>query len=150
GLEAVDKALELSPLNTNILNNKAIILGYLGRKEEAIETAEKLISLSPNHGNSYDTYGEILIASGEYENALEKLNKALSIEPTGWFAFETCLKIGKCYKQLGEYETAFEYYEKGKKLIEKMNPNERLDHLQRAEKLISEIKVLMEKSNNSE
>ncbi len=143
GLEAVNKAIEINPENTHILNNKAILLGYLGRKEEAIETSEKLISLGPNYGNSYDTYGEVLMSFGEYETALEKLQKALKLEPTGWFAFETCSKMGRCYKQLGKYEKALEYFIKGKKIVEKMHPTEREDHLKKAEKLIAEIKNLL-------
>ena len=150
GLEAANKALEIDPENTSILNNKAILLGYLGRKEEAIETSEKLITLSPNYGNSYDTYGEVLMALGEYENALEKLEKALTLEPTGWFAFATCLKMGDCYKELGKYEKALEYFVKGKKNVEKMHPSERGEHLKTAEKLIAEIKTFLGESKNSQ
>lgn len=146
GLEAVNKAIEINPENTHILNNKAILLGYLGRKEEAIETSEKLISLGPNYGNSYDTYGEVLMSFGEYETALEKLQKALKLEPTGWFAFATCLKMGDCYKELGKYEKALEYYGKAKKIVEKMHPSERMDFIQKAEKLISEVQVLLGES----
>ncbi len=149
GLEAVDKALELNPQDTNIINNKAIILGYLGRRKEAIETAEYLISLNPNYGNVYDTYGEILMSLGEYEDAIEKLKEALNLEPTGWFAFETCLKMGRCFKELGKFENALEYYEKGKKFTEKMHPSEREDYLRKAEILISEIKVLIDELKNN-
>ncbi|MFX1590594.1 MAG: tetratricopeptide repeat protein, partial [Promethearchaeota archaeon] len=150
GLEAVNKALEIDPENTHIINNKAILLANLGRKEEAIETSEKLINLSPNYGNSYDTYGEVLMTLGEYKNALEKLEKALSLEPTGWFAFATCLKMGKCYKQLGKYEKALEYFVKGKKIAEKMHPSEREEPLETAEKLITEIKTLLGEQKNSQ
>jgi tetratricopeptide (TPR) repeat protein/DNA-binding HxlR family transcriptional regulator len=150
GLEVVDKALEANPENSHIINNKAIILAYLGRREEAIETAEKLISLSPTIGNSYDTYGEVLVAFGEYENAIEKLKKALKLEPTGWFAFATCLKMGDCYKELGKYEKALEYYGKAKKIVEKMHPSERMDFIHKAENLISEVQVLLGESKNIE
>ena len=50
--------------------------------------------------------------------------------------------MGKCYKNLGDFEKALEYYEKGKKYTEKMHPSERGNYLNRAEKLISEIKEL--------
>ncbi|MFX1390123.1 MAG: tetratricopeptide repeat protein [Promethearchaeota archaeon] len=139
GLEAVDEALELDPQDVDMLNNKAIILGYLGRKKEAVETAEKLISINPNYGNYYDTYGEVLMSLGDFETAIEKLKEALNLEPTGWFAFETCLKMGKCYKELGKPEKALQFYEKGKLLVEKMHPIDRKDYLKKAEELISEI-----------
>lgn len=149
GLEAVDEALRLNPRDTDILNNKAIILGYLGRREAAIATAEKLISINPNYGNYYDTYGEVLMSIGEYENAIEKLKEALNLEPTGSFAFTTCLKMGRCFKELGKFEKALEYYEKGKKFTEKLHPSEREVFLVKAEKLISEIKVLLGETKNN-
>jgi len=150
GLKAVEEALELNPRDTDILNNKAIILGYLGRREEAIKTAEYLVSLNPNYGNTYDTYGEVLMSLKEYEGAIEKLNKALNLEPIGWFAFTTCLKMGECFKELGKFEKALEFYEKGRKLTEKMHPSEREEQLRKAGKLISEIKVLLGETKNNE
>jgi tetratricopeptide (TPR) repeat protein len=149
-LIAVEEGLDLNPEDMNFLNNRTIILGYLGRKKEAVEAAEKLIKLFPKNGNCFDTYGEVLMALEEYENAIEKLKKAQELEPTGWFAFHTCLKMGECYKELRKYEEALEYYEKAKKLTEKMHPNESKDTLPKAEKLISEIMALLDESNNAE
>ncbi|MFX0139144.1 MAG: tetratricopeptide repeat protein, partial [Candidatus Hodarchaeota archaeon] len=137
GLKVVDEAIELFSNDTDFINDKAMILGYLGRREEAIKTAEYLISLYPKYGNSYDTYGELLMALGEYENAIEKFKEALNLEPTGWFAVATCLKMGECFKELENMEKALEYYEKGKKLTEKMHPS----YHPRVEKLISEVKA---------
>lgn len=142
-LKAVDEALEVNPEDPNPLNNKAIILAYLGRTKEAIETAEYLISLKPNYGNHYDTYGEVLMSLKKYEEAIEKLKVALNLEPTGWFTFATCLKMGECYKELGKYEKALEYYEKGKKFTEKLYPGEMEEEIKKVEDLISEIKVLI-------
>jgi len=149
-LKTVNDAIELYPHDNDFINNKAMILGYLGRREKAIETAEHLISLNPKYGNSYDTYGEVLMALEEYEKAIEKFKEALTLEPTGWFAYETCLKMGQCYKELGNIEKALEYYEKGEKLIEKMHPSYRDNYLAKTEKLISEAKSLLGESTNSE
>ncbi len=126
-----------------------MILGYLGRREEAIETAEYLISLNPKNGNSYDTYGEVLMVLKEYENAIERLTQALNLEPTGWFAFETCLKMGRCFKELGKFEKAIEYCEKGIILTEKMHPSHRENYIPKAEKLITEIRELLRDSKNN-
>ena len=130
--------------------DKAYMLGHLRRREEAIETAEYLISLNPKYGNSYDTYGEILLIFEEYENAIEKFKVALNLEPSGWFAFETCLKMGECYKKLGKIEKALEYFEKGKKLTEKMHPSHTSKYLPKVEKLISEVKALLGESKDIE
>ena len=148
GLKVVDEAIELYPHDADFVNNKAMILGYLGRREEAIETAEYLISLNPKYGNSYDTYGEILMVFEEYENAIEKFREALNLEPSGWFAFETCLKMGECFKKLEKIEKALEYYERGKKLTEKMHPSHISNYLPKVEKLISEVKALLGESKD--
>jgi len=150
GLKTVNEAIELYSHDNDFINNKAMILGHLGRREEAIETAEHLISLNPKYGNSYDTYGEVLMVFEEYEMAIEKFQEALTLEPTGWFAFETCLKMGQCFKELGNFEKALEYYEKGEKLTEKMHPSYRDNYLIKTEKLISEAKMLLGESKNSE
>jgi len=150
GLKVVDEAIELYPHDADFVNNKAMILGYLGRREEAIETAEYLISLNPKYGNSYDTYGEILMVFEEYENAIEKFREALNLEPSGWFAFETCLKMGECFKKLEKIEKALEYYERGKKLTEKMHPSHTSNYLPKVEKLISEVKALLGESKDIE
>ncbi|MFW9900979.1 MAG: tetratricopeptide repeat protein, partial [Candidatus Thorarchaeota archaeon] len=150
GLRAVDKAIELFPQDTNFVNNKAFILGYLGRKEEAIETADYLISLNPKWGNSYDTYGEILMVFEEYEEAIGKFKEALKLEPSGWFAIETYLKMGECYKNRGEVEKALEFYEKGKKLTEKLHPSHISEYTPKVEKKISELKAFLGESKELE
>ncbi|MHA2049728.1 MAG: hypothetical protein ACW986_08950 [Promethearchaeota archaeon] len=143
GLKTVNIALEKYPQDIALVNNKTILLGYLERKEETIETANHLISLNPSNGNSYDTYGEVLMTFGEYKNALQKLEKALSLEPTGWFAYETCIKMSKCHKELGNLEKALEYAEKGKLLTDKMLPAEREMSQPKIEEIIAEIRELM-------
>ncbi|MFW9829124.1 MAG: tetratricopeptide repeat protein [Candidatus Thorarchaeota archaeon] len=149
GLKAADEALKLNPLDADFINNKAILLAYLGRREEAIEAAEKLISINSKYGNFYDTFGEVLVSLKEYEKAIEKLKIALELEPTGWFAFNTCLKMGDCYKELGKIEKALDYYEKGRRLAEKMHPNEKEKYLTEVDELISEMNILLGESENN-
>ena len=144
-LEFIDELLTLKPKDIKVVNNKALFLAYLNKKEEAIETAEYLVSLNPKSGNSYDTYGEIYMALGEYENAITKYKEALKIEPTGDFAYQTCIKMGKCYQKLEQYEDALKYYEKGKVLTERMMPGYRELYEHEAGKYISELRKLMDK-----
>ncbi|MFW9880627.1 MAG: tetratricopeptide repeat protein [Candidatus Thorarchaeota archaeon] len=150
GLKTVDEAIELNPQDSDFINNKATILAYLGRKEEAINTAEYLISLNPKYGNSYDTYGEVLMVLEDYENAIEKFKEALNLEPTGWFAYQTCVKLGDCFKTLGNLEKSLEYYEKGKKFTEKMHPSYKEPYQLQLEELISKTKALLEGSDDNE
>jgi len=149
GLNTVNIALDKYPKDVALVNNKTILLGYLGRKEETIETANYLISLNPSNGNSYDTYGEVLMTFGEYNKALQKLEEALTLEPTGWFAYETCLKMSKCHKELGSFEKALEYAEKAKVLSDKMLPSERENSQTKLDEFLAEIRKLIEESSKS-
>ncbi|MHA2089203.1 MAG: tetratricopeptide repeat protein, partial [Promethearchaeota archaeon] len=83
--DVINKLSELYPEDIDIINNKALSLANLNRREEALETAEQLVAIAPNHGNTYDTYGEILQLLGEYEEAIKKYEEALKTEPKGWF-----------------------------------------------------------------
>ena len=132
-----------------VLNNIAIILANLGRKEESIRRIEELINESQNDdhlGNYYDSYGEILMIFNEYQSAINIFERALEIameDPhKGWFLTETCLKMGRCYIELGDYKQAREFIEKGKELTEKLLPGNRdlFDH--NAEKYLSQINEL--------
>ncbi|MHA2471718.1 MAG: hypothetical protein ACXAES_00645 [Promethearchaeota archaeon] len=149
GLNTVNVALDKYPKDVALVNNKTILLGYLGRKEETIETANYLISLNPSNGNSYDTYGEALMTFGEYKNALQKLEEALNLEPTGWFAYETCMKMSKCHKELGNFDEALEYAEKAKILTEKMLPTEREISQPKIDDFLIEIRELIGKSRKN-
>ncbi|MFX1307947.1 MAG: tetratricopeptide repeat protein, partial [Promethearchaeota archaeon] len=147
-LKIIDELLKTHPNGIKLLNNKAIFLAFMGKKDEAIETAEYLISLNPNLGNSYDTYGEILMNFKDYENAIKKYEHALKIESLGGFTFQTCAKLGLCYQELKKYDQALKYFEKGKLLTERMIPSERELYLHKSEEYLSELKILMNKSND--
>ena len=151
-LEVIDDMAKSYPDDVKVVNNRTLFLAHLGRKEEAIESAEHLIKLSPKDGNSYDTYGEAFMIFGEYENAIDKFEEALKIEPSGGFAFQTCIKMGKCYQKLGFYDEALEYYEKGKLLTERMIPIDRDLYEHEADKYISELRGLINntRTNNNE
>ena len=121
-------------------------MAYSGKKEDALKSAESLIQLDPNDGNSYDSYGEILMMFKEYRKAIKEFEKALEISPNGWFASQTCLKMGNCYKEIGNYESALKYYEKGKILAERTMPITKKLYDSEVGKYISEIEELKKNS----
>ena len=122
------------------INHPSLLLLQLGRKKEAIDTADYLISLNPKRSNSLDTFGEAYMMFGDYEKAVEKFEEALKIESAHNFDFLTCVKLGFCYQELKLYNQAFEYFEKGKLLTDRMIPSEREIYLPKIEKFLSEIK----------
>jgi tetratricopeptide (TPR) repeat protein len=146
-LEVIDELIETDPENYDLLNHKAYWLGNMGKKEEAIETIENLINIVPNNGNFHDSYGEILMEFEQYEDAIEQYKKAIEIEPHGWFTYQSYIKMGKCYKMLGDYDSALDNIKKGKKLTYSCFCDFQTkkywdDH---ADKLITEINELKKK-----
>jgi len=125
GFKVLEELMKEYPDDINIINNSAIMLARLKKKEEAIEMAEKQISLAPKEGNPYDTYGEILMEFGDYEEAINEFKMALEIEPGGWFAFHAHTKMGKCYMVLEKNDLARKHLTKGCELEEKLLPNEK-------------------------
>jgi len=119
GLNIIHELERKYPDNSDILNTKVYFLQYLNRKEEAIDTIKKLIEKQPNKAMFHDTYGEMLMNFQEYEKASEEFLKAIELEPYEWFTFQTYIKLGICYRELGNYEEAEENLNKGKDLTNK-------------------------------
>jgi len=119
GLVIINELLRKHPNNTDILNTKVYFLQYLNKKEEALDTIKTLIEKEPNKAMFHDTYGEMLMNMQEYDKAAEEFLNAVELEPYDWFTFQTYVKLGICYKELGDHEKAEEYLKKGKDLTNK-------------------------------
>ncbi|MFX1316377.1 MAG: tetratricopeptide repeat protein [Promethearchaeota archaeon] len=119
GLEIIEELIEKYPEDDDLLNYKACWLQYLNKKEESLEIIQNLIKRVPNNATYHDTYGEILMFFNEYEHAIEEFLKAMEISSKDWYTYQTCIKLGICYKELENYELAVEYLKKGKKLTDK-------------------------------
>lgn len=117
--EHIDEILKKHPGNSTALNYKAYLYQYIGKEEEAIELIEQLIEREPNNGIYYDSYGEILMYYEEYESAAEKFQKAIELSNYGWFLYQMYIKLGICFKELGNKKLAIENLKKGKKYTNK-------------------------------
>ncbi|MFX1569108.1 MAG: hypothetical protein ACFFCV_12155 [Promethearchaeota archaeon] len=120
GLEIINELIEKYPENNDLLNYKAYWLQYLNKKEEALEIAQTLTTNVPDNGTYHDTYGEILMYYEEYEEAIKKFEKAIEIGADEWYINQTYIKLGICYKELGNYKLALENLNKGKRLTEEI------------------------------
>ena len=129
-----------------ILNNRALILAELGRKEEAIETAQEMIECNKEDGNLRDSFGEILLIVGDYEDAIKQFEEAIEMSPTGWYIDQSYIKMGLCYMELGDFESAKEKFEIGKDLLEKKPPKERTKYDHNPDVYLMELKEKMKKS----
>lgn len=110
---AYEKALELAPENSTVLNNYAY---YLSLRKEKLEQAEKMSKksneLEPGNSSFEDTYGWIMYQKGDYKTAKEWIAKSLkSSDKPSAVVLE---HYGDVLWKLGETETAKEYWNKAK------------------------------------
>ena len=119
GFKIVDELLEKNPEDKELRNFIAYWYQYLNKKDKALNTLEMLIKSEQDNGEYYDSYGEILMNYEEYEKAVERFQKAIKLRGSGWFIYQTYIKLGICFKELGNYELALEYLRKGKELTNK-------------------------------
>ena len=119
GLKIINELLEKYSEDTELLTYKAYWLQYLSRKEEAVEIIQNLIEQDPDNSIYYDTFGEMLMSFQDYESAKNKFLKAIEIGSDEWYMFQTHIKLGICYKELGEFKLAIERLESGIKYAEK-------------------------------
>jgi len=130
----------------SILNNRALIFAELNQKEKAIETAKEMIELNKEDGNMRDSFGEILLIVGDYEDAIKQFEEAIEINPTGWYIDQSYIKMGLCYMELGDFESAKENFEIGKDLLGKKPPRERTIYDRNPDVYLMELKEKMKKT----
>ncbi len=119
GFKIVEELLENNPEDKELRNFQAYWYQYLNKKDEALEILEGLIKSEQDNGEYYDSYGEILMNYEEYEKAVEQFQNAIKLSSSGRFIYQTYIKLGICFKELGNYELAIEYLKKGKEFTYK-------------------------------
>jgi tetratricopeptide (TPR) repeat protein len=78
-LENFRKVVEISPDNSQALNNFAyLLLEHANKPDEALKYAEKAVEEAPTNANYADTLGWILYRKGLYSQALSNLERAVS------------------------------------------------------------------------
>ena len=113
--ESYDKSLELSPLNTYVLNNYSYYLSL--RKEnldKALEMMEVCIALNPGIASYEDTYAWVFYQKGYYDKAQEWLERAFT--SGGNKSAVIVEHYGDVLYQLGKVAEAVEQWKKAKEL----------------------------------
>ncbi len=148
-LEIIDELWEKYPDDLDILNNKLYYHLYKGEKEEAIKVGNLLIKHDPENGNFHDSFGEVLTEFGEYEEAIKYLQKALKLDPLGWFTYNTYYLLAKCYKDLGQYDLAREYSERGTQATQTCfcRVETRKESMEKKQRLLVDIERLEKEKN---
>ncbi|MBE2899606.1 hypothetical protein DNK57_02015 [Methanothermobacter thermautotrophicus] len=71
----------MNPKDRKTWNNKGIVLGELGRYDEALGCFEKVLEINPEDHRAWYMKGEVLEKLGRCEEALESYRKALKLKP---------------------------------------------------------------------
>ena len=116
GLKIIDQLIKKYPKDEELLIYQAYWLQYLNKEEESMNVIRDLIKLNPDNGIYHDTYGEILMYFEKYHKAVEQFQKAIELAIDEWFINQTYIKLGVCYKELGNYELAVKFIIKGKEI----------------------------------
>ncbi len=119
GLEIINELIDKYPGDNNLMLNKIYWLQYLDKKENVIEIITDLIKHEPKNGIFHDTYGEILMNFEEYEQAIREFQKAIELDNNEWYINQTYIKLGICYKEMDDQDSAIENLSKGKEFTNK-------------------------------
>jgi tetratricopeptide (TPR) repeat protein len=95
-------ALELSPNDWSVDNERAINYSEWGKKEQALEYYRKAVALNPNHV-LYFVIGSTLRDLGRIDDAIAAYQKSLEIKPTFSYAL---YGLGEIYFKQGNYPMA--------------------------------------------
>jgi tetratricopeptide (TPR) repeat protein len=111
-----DTVLEKLPKDAATLTSKGHVLKTIGHQQDAIESYRAAIEASPIHGDAYHSLAN-LKTYGFPENEHEAM---LAVEQRPYTSLTTriqlCFALGKSFDDRGDYENAFEFYNRGNEL----------------------------------
>jgi predicted O-linked N-acetylglucosamine transferase (SPINDLY family) len=80
-LDALDRALRITPRNAHAHNHRAAALLALGRAEEAVASSEQALRLDPTLAAAHTNRGNALAALGRFADAIASFEEALRLAP---------------------------------------------------------------------
>jgi len=119
GLDIINELIKKYPEDNNLMLNKISWLQYLDEKEKIFATIEDLIAKNPEMGIYHDTYGEILMNFEDYKKAKTEFLKTIELAGDEWYINQTYIKLGICYKELEDNDSAIENLSKGQEYTNK-------------------------------
>ncbi len=79
-ISCYDRALEIDPVDSNLLVNKGDALTNLGRYEEARQCYDKVLEKNPNSSMALYNKSCIIALQGKTEESLDILERAISLD----------------------------------------------------------------------
>jgi Tfp pilus assembly protein PilF/2-polyprenyl-3-methyl-5-hydroxy-6-metoxy-1,4-benzoquinol methylase len=112
-LPPLEKAISLSPNESDIHNNLGVALINLGRLDEAAVSLRKAVELKPDSITALNNLGNALDAAGRLKEAAAVYQKALEIDPD---QVKINYNLGNVLKDLGQLDAAAACYRKAVEL----------------------------------
>lgn len=111
--DSYEKALKISPDNSNLLNNYAYYLSLRNANlDKATTMAKKAVDLDPENPANVDTYGWVLYKSGRFEESKIWIEKAIKL--TNESDPDLLEHYGDVLFKLGDTGKAVEYWKKAR------------------------------------
>ena len=114
-LAVLNKALELDPDNTTVLNSRGLAYSNKGDEERALADFDLALQRRPNFSAPYNNRGLIFLRRGELQRAYDEFNVALSLN-SGNNRYTNLLNLGRVQTLRKQYESALTYFAEGKPL----------------------------------
>jgi len=101
------KAIELNPNSSAAHRMYALLLGFLGRFDEAIAEIKIAIDLEPASALNHKIHGQILYYARRYDEAIVQLKRTVEMDadPPGAY-----INLVRSYRMKGENDQAFEWF----------------------------------------
>jgi len=120
-IDLAKKATTTSPLTYSNWNNRAnvylglINVGLSDYEEDALNALQSCVNLNPLDYDAYYKAGQIYVVKEDYDKALASLNTAINIYGDHLYSI---LLAGAIYREIGETETAIDYFSAAKQILE--------------------------------
>ncbi len=112
-IEPYQKALQLKPQDSTILNNLCGAYANSGRYGEALKSCQEAIQLKPDLAEAYNNLGWSYRQMGRYQEAIRSSKQAIRLQPDMATAH---YNLGNAYAASKKYEEAVESYKQAIRL----------------------------------
>ena len=116
-IEYYKKTIAINSKLVEPLFNLSLSYESLGKFEEAKECLEKIFKLNPKFTEADRVYSSILKYSKDHQHLIQMKNKLDNEDLSDKQKSHLYFGLGKYFEDIEDYETSFDYYSKGNKLI---------------------------------
>lgn len=100
---SVDNALRLDPNLLDAINNKALVLPYLRRWEEAINLSRRYLEANPDNPRAWFNLAVSMQEWGQHEESIPVYERCLELNPT---KVQALVNMANAYKEMSNWSEA--------------------------------------------